>query len=202
MSSSLTLRQIAGEIRTRLEPVLPEPETGLLAWLESSQRVGLLLDALAVEPTPCAARSKSRSRARVSDPCRHRSAGARVPNAGGAPPRVAPSRLSVSDSDLLRLLRDGVARGLNSAQRGAAQDGLARPRVRGGWDARLVTARHAPSVETRGARGIIRPSSLARYPGQGDEALDGLHFQQWPLWASPGHPDRCGRPRPGTRRAA
>lgn len=52
MSSSLTLSQIAGEIRARLAPVLPENERDLLASLESSQRVGLLLDALAVEPTP------------------------------------------------------------------------------------------------------------------------------------------------------
>jgi hypothetical protein len=51
MSSSLTLSQIGVRIRARLEPVLPDNEADLLAWLKSSQTVGLFLDALAVEPT-------------------------------------------------------------------------------------------------------------------------------------------------------
>ena len=39
MSSSLTLSQIAAQIRARLEPVLPDNEAVLLAWLESPQTV-------------------------------------------------------------------------------------------------------------------------------------------------------------------
>jgi hypothetical protein len=51
MSTSLTLSQIAAQIGARLEPVLPDNEADLWAWLQSPHTVGLFLDALAVEPT-------------------------------------------------------------------------------------------------------------------------------------------------------